>query len=259
MEVRVFTDGACKNNGKQHARASYAAWFPDHPDWSFAHLVPEDEAQTNQRGEMRAIHGAVQTAIEKCGDPSQFSLHVYTDSMYCKNCLTTWLPGWMRNAWKTAEGNPVKHRELIEETTNNLTRFQSYIISYVRAHTKKDDEFSRHNHIVDRMAVSVLTEDEGVIPNSVVHVSTTDTIFPDLPLSMMGPPVEEKVIVEWCKTHLDCLDPVALKAALFMAFQKTIHKNGYEINKQRLSKTTLVRLVASTHLVKDGITIVKQE
>ena len=43
MEVRVFTDGACKSNGKANARASYAAWFPDHPDWSFAHVIPEDD------------------------------------------------------------------------------------------------------------------------------------------------------------------------------------------------------------------------
>jgi ribonuclease HI len=259
MEVRVFTDGACKSNGKANARASYAAWFPDHPEWSFAHVIPEDDFQTNQRAELLAIYTAVNVVLEKCGDPTQVSLHIYTDSTYCKNCLTSWLPGWLKNDWKNTEGKLVKHRDLIEETSVNLPRFKQYIISYVRAHTGKDDELSRGNAKVDQMAVDALRLLDGPPPETVKAVSTTAGPFADLPLVMMGPPLEEKVLVEWCKTHMDQLDPAALKSALFTAFQKTIHKNGYQIAKQRVSKTTLIRLVASSNLVTEGITIIKQD
>ena len=258
MNIRVFTDGACKNNGKANSRASYAAWFPDHPEWSVAELVPNEELQTNQRAELRAIHSAVNVALEKSGDPSEATLQIYTDSMYCKNCLTTWLPSWLRNDWKNTESKPVAHRDLIEETSNNLPRFKQYIITYVKAHTGGHDELSRHNEKVDQMAVNVLREEEHPTSKEIVQVSTTATPFEGLPLAMMGPPVEEKVITDWCKLHLDKLDPTALKTALFMAFQKTIHKNGYDIEKQRLSKVTLVRLVAKSHLVTEGITIVKE-
>jgi len=258
MEVRVFTDGACKNNGKANSHASYSMWFPDHPEWSCAFRVPESEPQTNQRAELRAINGAVKIALEKCGDPTDVTLHIYTDSTYSKNCLTTWLPGWLKNDWKNSEGKPVCHRELIEETSMSLPRFKQYIISYVRAHTGKQDELSLNNQKADEMAVAVL-RDEPTSPRETKVISTTKGPFEDLPLAMMGPPVEDKVIVEWCKKNLDKLDPTALKTALFAAFQKTIHKNGYDIEKQRLSKTTLVRLVAKTHLVKEGPTVVKEE
>jgi len=252
--IRVFTDGACKSNGKASAQAAYAGYFPDNTAWSFSTKMPSDELQTNQRAELKAIHDSVIVAHDKCGAPAEHSLHIYTDSSYSKNCLTIWLPSWLHNKWKTAEGKVVKHRDLIENTSEYLTKFKEYTITYVKAHTGNKDEFSRNNDIVDKMAVAVLTDTEPV-----KLISTTQEIFKDLPLSMMGPPVEESKIIEWCKTHIDILDKSALKVALFSAFTKTVKKNGYEIELQRLNKTRVVRLVASTNLIKEGITIVKQE
>ena len=251
--IRVFTDGACKSNGKAVARASYAAWFPENKEWSFAVRLG-DELHTNQRAELKAISEAIRVAYEKCGSPAEFGLHIFTDSTYSKNCLTTWLPGWLKNKWRTAEGNDVKHRDLIEAASSLLTKFRDYTITYVKAHTGKDDDLSLNNDIVDKMATKILLDAEEV-----KTISRTDNVFPDLPLSMMGPPVEEPKIVEWCKTHLNLLDPSALKAALFMAFQKTVHKNGYGIELQRINKTRVVRLVAATTLVKEGVTVIKQE
>jgi ribonuclease HI len=251
--IRVFTDGACKSNGKAAARASYAAWFPENKEWSFAVRLG-DELHTNQRAELKAISEGIRVAHEKCGSPAEFGLHIFTDSVYSKNCLTTWLSGWVKNKWKTAEGNDVKHRDLIEAASELLPTFREYTITYVKAHTGKTDELSVNNDIVDKMATKILMDAEEV-----KTVSRTANVFPDLPLSMMGPPLEEAKITEWCKTHLDLLDQSALKAALFTAFQKTVHKNGYGIELQRINKTRVARLVAATSLVKEGITIVKQE
>jgi ribonuclease HI len=213
--------------------------------------MPETEMQTNQRAELKAIHDSVDIIFEKCGSPAETAIQIYTDSMYSKNCLTTWLPGWMKNKWRTAEGSDVKHRDLIEHLSLRLTKFKEYTITYVKAHTGNTDEISVGNDIVDKMAVSVL------IPKEVKVINRTDGIFPDLALSLMGPPVEEAKIIEWCKTHLDLLDPQALKTGLFGAFQKTVSKNGYSTEVQRISKTRVVRL--TTGLIKEGITIVKEE
>uniref|UniRef100_A0A6C0JHQ5 ribonuclease H n=1 Tax=viral metagenome TaxID=1070528 RepID=A0A6C0JHQ5_9ZZZZ len=249
--IRVFTDGACRSNGKANAEAGYAGYFPDNKDWSFATKMPESEMQTNQRAELKAIHDSVNVIFEKCGSPAETAIQIYTDSMYSKNCLTTWLPGWMKNKWRTAEGSDVKHRDLIEHLSLRLTKFKEYTITYVKAHTGNTDELSIGNDIVDKMAVSVL------IPKEVKVINRTDGIFPDLALSLMGPPVEEAKIIEWCKTHLHLLDPQALKTGLFGAFQKTVSKNGYSTEVQRISKTRVVRL--TTGLIKEGITIVKEE
>jgi len=249
--IRVFTDGACRSNGKANAEAGYAGYFPDNKEWSFATKMPESEMQTNQRAELKAIHDSVDIIFEKCGAPAETAIQIYTDSMYSKNCLTTWLPGWLRNKWRTAEGSDVKHRDLIEHLSLRLTKFKEYTITYVKAHTGKTDEISVGNDIVDKMAVSVL------VPKEVKVINRVDGIFPDLALSLMGPPVEETVIIEWCKTHLHLLDPQALKTGLFGAFQKTVSKNGYSTEVQRISKTRVVRL--TTGLIKEGVTIVKEE
>jgi ribonuclease HI len=250
--IRVFTDGACRSNGKANAEAGYAGYFPDNKEWSFATKMPESEMQTNQRAELKAIHDSVDVIFEKCGAPSETSIQIYTDSMYSKNCLTTWLPGWMKNKWRTAEGNDVKHRDLIEHLALRLTKFKEYTITYVKAHTGKTDELSIGNDIVDKMAVSVLIEKAEV-----KVINKTEGIFPDLALSIMGPPIEEATIIEWCKTHMHLLDTQALKTGLFGAFQKTVKKNGYKTEVQTMSKTRVVRL--TTGLIKEGITIVKEE
>ena len=52
MNVRIFTDGACSRNGKKGARASWAYWMPEHKHLSAADFIPENELQTNQRGEL---------------------------------------------------------------------------------------------------------------------------------------------------------------------------------------------------------------
>lgn len=96
MKVQVYTDGGCTHNGKKDARASYAYYFPDHPSLSHADRVPDDHPQTNNRGELLAI----QTGVNKAAgsfDASDVDLYIYTDSEYSKNCLTKWIPGWIRN------------------------------------------------------------------------------------------------------------------------------------------------------------------
>ena len=74
----MFTDGACSNNGRPGAKAGYAVWFPDNPSLSTSARVPETDPQTNQRGELAAIHRAVVILDE--GGYYDESIVVYTDS-----------------------------------------------------------------------------------------------------------------------------------------------------------------------------------
>ena len=61
--IRLFTDGACKSNGKSNSKASYAYYFPEYKEWSYAAKVPEDEQQTNNRGQLKAIYEGILKAI----------------------------------------------------------------------------------------------------------------------------------------------------------------------------------------------------
>lgn len=254
MKIRVFTDGACSKNGQQGAKASYAYYFPDHKHLSKADRVPDSSSQTNQRGELMAIAEAVKVMYEKF-PVEETEIQIYTDSMYSKNCLTQWVVGWVQNNWKTSQGSLVVHRDIIEETTKILPKFKSYTISYVPAHTGKDDELSRCNEIVDRMAVSVL--DPAVATVKIIHTNQEKPLD-GFPVELMGPPVHLNNILRWCKDNLEKLDEDALNTALLSAVTKTLKKKGFELEKQRLHRTSQYRLIAS-HLIAENTHIIKEE
>lgn len=260
MKVDIFTDGACSKNGQEGAAASWACWFPEQKDISKAERVPENELQTNQRGELMAIAKAVEIAEEHFSESlDEVELKIHTDSMYSKNCLTTWLPGWIRNDWKNSQGNTVAHRDLIEDTVNRLARFKSYTLTYVKAHTGKDDYASKNNHIVDRMAAKVIEPPSDDSPVFSPILTNKKVSIEGLPLQLMGPPVAEKELTEWCMSNLAKLDKEALNSALLSALTKSLKKRGFEVTKQRLHRETLYRLKTDKGLIKEKVVINKEE
>lgn len=259
MKIRVFTDGACSKNGQQGAKASYAFWIPEHKELSKADFVPEEDPQTNNRGELLAIYKGVQCIYDNF-PAEEVELQVYTDSMYSKNCLTVWLPGFIERNWKTSgykgsASSDVKNRDIIEESTKLLSKFKSYILTYVAAHTGADDELSKHNEMVDRMAVAVLNPEVATV--KIVHTNTQKAIE-GFPVEMMGPPVAEGVVIQWCRRNLDKLDEDTLNTALLQVASKTLKKNGFNLEKQRLHRSNVYRLTAN-NLIAEGTKVVKEE
>lgn len=254
MKVEIYTDGACSKNGQKNAQGSWACYFPEHKSLSKAERIPEDQLQTNQRGELMAISEAVKIA-ETAFPVLETDLKIYTDSMYSKNCLTSWISAWVRNNWKTSQGGDVQHRDLIEDTSNRLSRFKSFSIVYVKAHTGGGDEQSHNNHIVDRMAVKALNLEE----EQKQITSNKEEPFTDCPLKLMGPPVGERELVKWCLENLNKLDESALHSALCSAFSKTVKSKGFEVVKQRLHRSTMYRLKTESGLIKEGVTVTKED
>lgn len=243
MKVRVFTDGACSRNGKAGAEASYACWFPEHKEYSTAGRVPATEPQTNNRGELMAIYEAVLIAEKKfsCDDTE---LTIYTDSTYSRDCLTKWHIGWIeRTNWTTTNGKPVVNRDIIEVILDHLPKFKSHHITYVAAHTGKSDEFSKNNDIVDKMAVAVL--------NPEVVYTNQESPIESLPISLMGPPVSGSVLTKWCYDNLDKLDKDDLENALLNVLTKTLKKKGLNLEKQKLHRSHVYRLLATDLIVEN--------
>jgi ribonuclease HI len=255
MDVRVFTDGACSNNGKIGAKASWACWFPEHPKLSKAEKVVDEKMQTNQRGELTAIAKAVETALVSF-NPAETNLLIFTDSTYSKNCLTLWLPNWIRKDWKNTQGAAVAHRDLIEKTATSLSKFKSFTISHVKAHTKGEDDLSKNNAVADKMATDILL---GTPSNEVKVISNTQEAFDGFPLALMGPPMSENSLVQWCRSNLDKLDGKFLAAALLTTLTKTLKEKGFNVQKQRLHRSNMYRLVSKNHLISEKSVIIKEE
>ncbi len=65
-------------------------------------------AVTNNRMELRAVLEAL------TGLPDGEGVEVVSDSQYLVNALSKWIHGWRKKGWRTAAGEPVLNRDLIE-------------------------------------------------------------------------------------------------------------------------------------------------
>jgi ribonuclease HI len=245
--MRVFTDGSCTSNGRKDAKAGFAAWFPEHPEWSDSQRVPDDQSQTNQRAELSAIHLAVSILATKGAFAED--LVIYTDSDYSIKCLTEWMPGWVARDWKTSMGKPVLHRDLIEAIAAQLSKFK-HRFHHVRAHTGGLDDLSKQNDIVDRMA-------RESVEGRVIELPApkpTDELFPGCPLSLMGPPVSGASLSSWIRANLAVLDPEVVDKHLLKAFIEMCKSRNATLTKQTVAKQPVYRAELTTvHVEKTEV------
>jgi len=103
-KVVIHTDGACKGN------PGPGGWgaLVDH-DGRIEELSGGELATTNNRMEMTAVIRALESLAPGT------SVELYTDSQYVKNGIETWIHGWKKNGWKTADRRPVKNADLWRE------------------------------------------------------------------------------------------------------------------------------------------------
>jgi ribonuclease HI len=69
-------------------------------------LFGGEKLTTNNRMELTAVIQALASLKRRC------EVVVYTDSNYVKDGITTWIHGWKKRGWTTADKKPVKNVEL---------------------------------------------------------------------------------------------------------------------------------------------------
>nr|URM62132.1 ribonuclease H [Mimivirus sp.] len=97
--VIVFTDGSCVNNGRKHAVGGIGIHFPDRTLNDISRIFTKG-CCTNQRTELYAILYAIKYVHSEIGLQNCI-LNIFTDSQYSINCITKWVPAWIKNNWKT--------------------------------------------------------------------------------------------------------------------------------------------------------------
>ena len=101
MVVEIYTDGACSGNpgpGGWGAVLTYRGREKE--------ICGGEPATTNNRMELMAAIQALETLTRPA------SVHLYTDSVYVRSGITSWLAGWKRNGWLTSAKQPVKNADL---------------------------------------------------------------------------------------------------------------------------------------------------
>ena len=100
-EVEIFVDGAClKNPGP----GGWAAIIRSRGQEKV--LVGSEPHTTNNRMELLAAIRALEALKRPC------KVKIYTDSRYLRDGITSWLPKWEKNNFKTSQGRPVKNKDL---------------------------------------------------------------------------------------------------------------------------------------------------
>ena len=103
-KVVIHTDGACKGNPGPGGWGALVE-----RDDRIEELSGGELATTNNRMEMTAVIRALESLA-----PGTV-VELYTDSQYVKNGIETWIHGWKKNGWKTADRKPVKNADLWRE------------------------------------------------------------------------------------------------------------------------------------------------
>ena len=105
-ELFAYTDGACSGNPGPGGCGVLMRAMEGATVLRERELNGGAAETTNNRMELLAAI----SALEALRRPS--ALTIVTDSAYVKNGVTTWIHGWKRNGWKTADRKPVKNVDL---------------------------------------------------------------------------------------------------------------------------------------------------
>ncbi len=182
-------------------------------------------------------------------------IKIYTDSEYSINCLTKWISGWVARGWKTAAGGDVLHRDLIQATSTLLSKFKSHRFIHVRAHTGNEDDLSKNNDVVDRMARATIDDTVKVVDP---EPSPEDELFAGCPLRLLGPPVSQTQIISWVRANLASLPADVVDKHLYKAFTEMCKDKSVTLTKQTIQKTPMVR-AERTSLQISHVTVEKIE
>ena len=99
--VVIHTDGACSGNPGPGGWGAILKFGDVEKE-----LKGGEAHTTNNRMELMAAISALEALKKPC------TVDLYTDSQYVRSGITSWIHGWKRNGWRTADKKPVKNEDL---------------------------------------------------------------------------------------------------------------------------------------------------
>ena len=143
MNVKVYTDGACKGN-------------PGPGGWAFLIVVDEelleadkggDADTTNNKMELQGVIEGLKAAYKLLGE-GEDSITVVSASKYIVDAFEKgWLAKWCTNGWKTGQKKPVRNKDQWEQLLNLVRQHK---VQWEWVHGHRGNAF---NEIADQLAV----------------------------------------------------------------------------------------------------------
>ena len=151
--IKVFTDGACSNNGGENAKAGIGIYFGKDDSRNVSERITGK--QTNNTAELKAIikvYEILKNEIDK-----KRIINIYSDSIYAiRACgeygLKMYKKNWKKFNKKTKESKYIPNHELVKEAFGLFHNKHHIKLIHVKAHTENTDELSLGNAEADRLA-----------------------------------------------------------------------------------------------------------
>ena len=130
--ITIYCDGACSKNPGIGGWGAVLLW-QDHTK----EISGGEKLTTNNRMELTA-------AIESLRAVKQAkTLHIYTDSTYVKNGITSWIKNWEKNNWNNGKIKNVDLWKILDEVASKFD---------IKWHWIKGHSGNKYNERADELA-----------------------------------------------------------------------------------------------------------
>ena len=130
MEIKIYTDGACIGNPGPGGWAAIILLENEKKE-----LFGGEKLTTNNRMELTAAIKSLEYCNEQEGKQlSLKEIKIYTDSVYLKEGITSWINNWEKNNWKTADKKNVKNVDLWKKL-KDLVKSKQIEWRWIKSHS----------------------------------------------------------------------------------------------------------------------------
>ena len=140
----VYTDGACKHNGKNYSRAGIGIYFGLNNDRNVS--IKLEGSHTNNTAELLAIihtYPLIENDIIQ-----EKKIVIVSDSIYALRCVSTFGEKCYKKNWNVS----IPNKNLVQEIYELYKDKSNIKFMHIHAHTNKQDEHSYGNQQADNLA-----------------------------------------------------------------------------------------------------------
>lgn len=143
--VLIYTDGACRGNGKENTIGGFGIVF------MYNEIQKEvKQAFRNTTNNIMELSAVIQ-ALSMLKEPCRVKLH--SDSAYVINAINQkWIDNWQKNGWKNSNKEPVKNKELWLKLIE-LINYHNVEFIKVKGHSD-----NKYNNRCDELANEAMDE-----------------------------------------------------------------------------------------------------
>jgi len=164
MEMNVYTDGACSNNGQKGAKAGLGVYFGENDPRNCCERI--EGKQTNNTAELKAIIKAAEILYREI--LAGFTVNIYSDSSYAIRCCTTYGEKMEKKNW--IKKKPIPNQQLVKQAYYTFKDKKNVHFHYIAAHTGEEDEHSLGNEGADKLANLAIGQTECQYANRVKKI-----------------------------------------------------------------------------------------